>query len=94
MSIISAVLEDCAESLATNVDFHAADYEDKCYCKSNLNLVIRRINESSEGQDREGEATHWGSILLYNDSEMAAGREPGCAFHKWCVSRMASLLRK
>jgi hypothetical protein len=45
-ALIAAVIADCEETLATTQAFHAADYDDNCHCKENLEHVISWINNA------------------------------------------------
>jgi hypothetical protein len=88
----AAVIQDCTESLSSNTDFQKESYIDDCFCKANLNYVIRQINAEETEEARDAVAKHWVSIILYNEEETAAGRQKGCPHnHVWCVERMKSI---
>jgi hypothetical protein len=92
MNFATAVIQDCTESLSSIPDFQKESYVDDCFCKKNLNYVIRQINAEQTEAARDAVAKHWASIILYNNNEKAAGRQEGCPHnHVWCVERMKAV---
>jgi hypothetical protein len=59
MNYAFAVIKDCTESLSSNPDFQKESYIDDCFCKANLNYVIRQINAEQTEKARDAVAKHW-----------------------------------
>ena len=67
--LTKAVLADCSYSLThANKDFHFADYDDECYCKANLEYVIKLINSAKTDKESEKVAKEYASIIVRNKS--------------------------
>ena len=84
-----AVLADCEVSLKTaNPDFHDTDYVDSCYCKKNLEYVIKQINAESTAEARHTVAKHYADIIARNNATLprGCGRE-----HTWVLTATMAL---
>ena len=84
-ALTTAVLQDCATSLVTNTYFQTPSYKDDCFCKKNLEYVIRQIHAEETAKARHAVAEHYASIILENNA-----REPrGCPHkHTWVTHNM------
>jgi hypothetical protein len=80
-----AFLSDCAASLSVaNPDFHSADYKDGCFCKKNLEYVIRQVRAESTKEARHAVAKHYAEIIARNNATMPRG----CPCdHVWVLSQ-------
>ena len=85
-----AFLSDCAASLTVaNPEFHSADYKDGCFCKKNLEWVIRQINVEKTTEARHAVAKHYAEIIAQNN----ATKPRGCAHsHVWVLTRTGAHL--
>lgn len=87
--LTEAVLADCAASLSSaNPDFLSSDYKDGCFCKKNLEYVIRQINVEKTTGARHAVAKHYAEIITRNNATPR-----GCGQgHTWVLEKAESLM--